>query len=207
MTEEEQKIIDVFSQELKEFGHDGYCSFTDNVDNGYYTFKDGDNWVYDFNEKGKTIKTERYTNIYNLCIDILEEMKIDTFFFKQRGVAIPKGTIVIITKQDDCPKDEILHGRVIGSFQEKKEHGGYEVFYQVIGDDERIYTGPYGLNYCNQVFFRTMEDYIKDIEKERKINIDTIKALVETNEELFVSLQEVMLEKTKLIEENTLRKY
>jgi hypothetical protein len=52
-----------------------------------------------------------------------------------------------------------------------------------------------------------MEGYIKDIEKERKVNIDTIKALVETNEELFVSLQEVMLEKNKLIEENTLRKY
>lgn len=204
--EEEIEIISVFKYELKEFGRDGYCSFYEDVDNGYYIYKDNNIWIVDFNEKGKTISSKRYTNIYNLCIDLLNEMKIDTFYFDLRDIEIPRGTRVVITTPNDCPQDELNLGVIVGSDLQKNERGHSIRTYQVFGDDERLYTGMYGLKLYGDICFRTIEDYLKDIEKQKKENQEIIQELVDTNGDLIFLEQELLGEKDKYLNESMFKK-
>lgn len=192
LLEEEIDIIDAFNYEMNLYGHKGFYSFTNFVDNGYYIYKDDGHWIVCFSEKGKVIKTKKYTNIYNLCLDILLKMNIETLPFQQRDWQMPRGTEVIITKNTDCPVDEIRKGVIIRSRVEMGEHGHSERIYDILGDDELLYTGLYGLKLYSDITFRTMEDYIKDSEKEIKDNKDTIEYLSEYNLSLSQNLLEVM---------------
>jgi hypothetical protein len=105
---------------------------------------------------------------------------------------MPKGTEVIITNVTDCPIDEIKKGVIIRSKLEQKEHGKYERIYDVFGDDEKLYSGPYGLKLYGELCFRSLEDYVNDSEKEMRENIDTIEFLSEYNYDLSQNILEVM---------------
>ena len=206
LLEEEVEIISVFLKELKEYGHDGYCSFYEDVLNGYSIYKEDNYWVVNFNNKGKTIVSKKYTNIYNLCLDILDEMKVDDFYFQRRDLKIPRGTRVVITESTDCPIDELKMGVVVTSHLEKVEQRSPERVYQVFGDDGRLYGGLYGLRFYGDTCFRTMEDYIKDVERERRENMETVEELIETNGELYFTLQEVLGEKDRYLGESMFTK-
>ena len=206
LLEEEIEMINTFKHELKEFGHEGYCSFDNEVENGYYIFKEDDIWAYDFNKKGITTVSKRFTNLYNLFEDILNEMKIDTFYFEQRDLKMPKGTRVVITKPTDCPNDELNMGVIVGSNLEKKEYGQSERVYQVFGDDGRLYTGLYGFKIFSDVCFRTIEDYIIDIEKQKKDNMTSIQELIDMNGELILIEEELLGEKDKYLNKSLFKK-
>lgn len=207
LLEEEMEIINVFDHEMELYGHKGYYSFYEDVDNGYYIYKENSNcWVSCFNKKGKTVAFKKYTNIYNLCLDILEEMKVDDFYYLKRDLKIPYGTRVVITNSSDCLIDEFKMGAVVSSVLKHQDHSQDERIYQVFGDDGRLYSGVYGLKLYSDTCFRTMEDYIKDIENQRKENIETVKELFETNESLYFLLQEVNGEKDRCLEESGFEK-
>lgn len=202
LLEEEMEIIEIFIHELSLYGYKGYCSFYEKVDNGYYIYKDNDKWIYEFNEKGETISIEKYTNIYNLCFDILEKFKIDMFYFNTRNIRIPHGTKVIISENKNCLIDEIKMGTILdskivpfSSFEERR-------IYQVLGDDGNIYQGLYGFKIYGDICFRTIEDYIKDTKKEIEENKGMIQELHETNWELFFTLNDAINEKNKYFNNN-----
>lgn len=204
--EEEVEILEVFCFEMNQYGHKGYYSFYDNIPNGYFIYKEDSNWVLVFNEKGKATKEKKYTNIYNLCLDVLNELKIDDFDYNNRDLVIPRGTRVIITKSTDCPIDEINQGIIINSSINKKDNSQPERTYRVLGDDGKIYDGLYGLKLYGDICFRTMEDFIKDSEKDMVDNTDNIHYLVDRNWELYWTIQEVKGEKDRYLGEKILRK-
>ena len=199
--EEEVEIIEIFNSELKAFGHEGYCSFYENVDNGYFIYKDNGAWMVCFNKKGETVYRKKYTNIYNLCLDVLSELKMDDFYFKKRDLRIPRGTRVIITKSTDCPIDEINKGVIINSSLEARDHGMPERIYQVFGDDGVVYTGLYGLKIYGDICFRTMEDYIADIDKQIAENSEAIRVMKDINWDLYLKGQEIIGEKDRFLED------
>ena len=211
LLEEEREIIDAFLYELGVLGHTGYCSFEEEIDNGYLIHKDNNYWVVTLykkehdNEK-EVVNTKNYTNIYNACLDILDKMKADSYFFEGKNIKIPRGTRVIITNSTDCPNDEVSIGIVYDSYLEKMENGNTERVYQVVDKDGRTITGLYGLKYYSDVCFRTMEDYIKDTERQRKENIESINSLIEANEDLYCLIEEVKVEIEKYIDERKPKK-
>lgn len=206
ITEEENEIIEVFKQELKVNGYDGYCSFDGNVSNGYFIYKEGRNWVVEFNKKGSITSSKKYTNIYNTCLDILGEMKIDSYRFEKKNLKIPRGTRVIITTKNDCPFDGINMGVIINSSLESRNNSKPERVYQVFGDDDRLYSGIYGLSFYGDTCFRTIEDFIYDKEKEIKDNVETVKSLIEDNIDLYLSLEEIKGEKDRYLGESIMKK-
>ena len=201
LLEEEIKIIEVFSYEMNEYGHKGYYSFYDNIPNGYSIYKEDGSWICDFNEKGKTISTKKYTNIYNLCMDILFSLQIDAFYYARTDLKIPRGTRVIITKSNDCPIDELRKGVIINSKLER-DGAKSKIVYQVLGDDNEEYTGLYGINHYNEIYFQTMEDYIESIKEQIVDNTATIKELHDLNWSLYLNLNEITSEKDKYLENN-----
>ncbi len=188
LLEDEVEIIEIFNYELKEHGYQGYCSFYEEVVNGYFIYKDHDKWIYHFNKKGEVIVEKRYTNIYNLCLDILETLKIDAFYFNKMDLRIPRGTKVIITKDEDCLIDELNVGEIVGSNVVPYSSFENRRIYQVLGEDGNIYQGLYGYKMYGDICFRTLEDYIKDTKEQIEENRDTIKELHETNWDLFLML-------------------
>jgi hypothetical protein len=204
--EEEFEIIEVFNRELEIFGHKGYCSFTGDVENGYSIYKEDNYWVVEFYKKGMLTFCKKFTNVYNACLHIINEMQMDDFYFQKRDIRIPRGTKVIITTSTDCLIDELKMGVITNSYLVKKDHSQPERFYQVLDSDGRIYTGLYGLKMYGDICFRSMEDYIKDIEKQRLENIETVKELVDANRELYLQLQDVKGEKDKYLEESMFKK-
>lgn len=188
LKEEEMEIIDAFGYEMEMYGYKGFYSFHEGIDNGYLIYKEDNHWVKSFVAKGEITKTKKYTNIYNLCLDIFDELKIDNFYFYKRDLKIPRGTRVIITKSTDCPIDEIRRGVIITS---KFDETTSERIYQVLDDDGQIYDGLYGLKIYGDIYFRTMEDYIKDSEKEIADNVETIQELKGRSWALTFNIQEI----------------
>ena len=206
LLEEEIEIIDSFNKEMDMYGHNGYCSFNKEVENGYFVYKEDNYWTVEFYEKGKMISCNRYTNIYNACTSIMDEMKIDKFFFLKRDIRIPRGTRVVITKSSDCIIDEVKMGVIVTSQLQQKDHSQPERVYQVFGDDGRVYMGLFGLKIYGDIYFRTMEDFIKDVENQRKENVETAKELIDTNIELYLKLQDIKGEKDKYLNESIFSK-
>ena len=203
LLEEELEIITVFNYIMDRRGHNGYYSFYDNVENGYYIYKDDGKWVVNFNEKGQTTIQKKYTNVYNLLLDVLNDLKISSFYLVQNDLRMPRGTRVIISKSTDCIIDEIKSGIIV----DRKKQALYgsnkpERIYTVLGDNGKVYTGSYGLNVYGDVCFRTMEDYIKDITNEIEENKGTMQELYETIWELYLTLNEVVDKKREYLEEN-----
>ncbi len=203
LLEEEIDIIEAFNHELELSGHGGFCSFTDFVDNGYYIYKENNFWVVCFNEKGVTVTSKEYTNIYNLCLDILLEMKIETYSFETRDWRMPRGTKIIIGKPNDCPIDEIRLGVIVNSRLVHDDHNHSERVYEVFGDDEKIYTGLYGFKLYGDVFFRSIEDYIRDNEKDLKENNDTINSLKDLNQDIAYNIIDAEGIKTRYLNEQS----
>lgn len=205
--EEEQEIIDAFLYELGVLGHAGYCSFDDVIDNGYQIHKENNYWVVtlyrkEYDKAREIVTSKNYTNVYNACMDILEEMKADSYFFEGKNIRIPKGTRVVISKSDDCPKDEINIGIVVSSYLRDGER-----VYEVVDSDGRTIDGClYGLKYYSDTYIRTMEDCIKDAKKQIAGNIENIRQLVEENDELFFRQQDVQVEIDNFIRERQIRK-
>ena len=200
LLEEELEIIEVFNYEMNQMGYKGYYSFYSNVDNGYFIYKEGNIWVVNFNEKKQTTSQKKYTNIYNLCLDILNDLKISSFCFTQRNLKLPYGTKVIITKSTDCVIDEINEGIVVDSSLSHHDNNESRRVYTVLGSDGKIYNGLYGLNMYSDVYFRTLEDYIRDITKEISENKESIQELYETNWNLYLMLDDVINQKEKYLE-------
>ncbi len=202
LLEEEIEIIEAFNHELELNGYGGFCSFSDFVDNGYYIYKENNCWLYNFNKKGVTVISKEFTNIYNLCLDILTEMKIETYSFEKGDLRIPKGTKVIISKPTDCPIDEMNLGEIVNSrlVHDKRNHA--ERVYEVFGDDEQLYTGLYGYKIYGDVFFRSIEDYIRDNEKELKENNDTIVSLQDLNTDITFNIEEAEGIRIRYLNEN-----
>ena len=205
LLKEEIEIIEIFCNEMDRCGHKGFYSFYDNIFNGFYIFKERNVWIVRYNEKGKNKSEKRYTNIYNLCVDVLNDLRIGLFYFAIRDIRIPRGTRVVITKSIDCMIDDIKEGVIINS-SIKVRGSTPEICYEVKGDDGKIYNGFYGLRLWDEICFRTMEDYIKDVNNEIEENEDTIDELRETNISLNNDLEYIMSKKKELLGDNSIQK-
>ena len=195
LLEEEFETIEIFRYVMNSFGHEGYYSFCNELENGYFIYKENKNWVLSFNKKGENVLKKKYSNIYNLCLDILEEQQIDDFYFKIRDIKIPSGTRVVVSSSNECPFDEIKWGVIINSELVLKDHSHSERIYHVMCSNGRIYDGPYGYKLDSDICFRTMEDYIKDITRQREVNIEISRIALEENQNLYFKLVEAQEEK------------
>lgn len=206
LLEEEIEIIEIFNNELARYGHRGYCSFYENVENGYFIYKEDGRWIYQFNEQGKLKYEKRYTNICNLCLDILSDLKIDSLYYIRLDFKIPRGTRVIITKSTDCPADEVNMGIITESSIVHFGNAKPVRIYRVLGDDGKTYRGIYGLRISSDVYFRTLEDYISDTKEQIEENKEAIQELHEMNWDMFLALSDVISSKEKYLGENKIIK-
>ncbi len=188
LKDDEEEIVEAFSHNMSTYGYHGFYSFFDSIQNGYLIYNEDDHWVYKFYVKGEMQVTKKYTNLYNLCLDILKELKIDDFDYRSRDIKVPKGTMVIISKSSDCPIDDIKQGVIFNSTYDREKN---ERIYQVLGDDNLLYTGVYGFKIFERVCFRTMEDYIADCEEELSKNNEDIKDLQMRNWALTCNIEEL----------------
>ena len=202
LLEEEIRIIEIFSYEMNTCGHKGYYSFYEDLDNGYSIYKDEGFWICNFSKKGEVVETRKYTNIYNLCLDVLFESQADTFYLARTDLIIPRGTKVIITKSNDCPVDVVRKGIIIGSELVHTDRAQSERIYQVLGEDGIIYKGPYGLKIYSEVCFRTYEDFIENTKEQIVENNANIRELHDTNWSLYLVLKDVTSEKNRYLDDS-----
>ena len=201
LLEEEVEIIYAFRYEMDYFGHKGYYSFYDEIDNGYLIYKENNMWVYKFYDNGLVANEKKYTNLYNLCLDLFFELQMDDFYFAKMDLRIPRGTKVIISKSTDCPIDEIRTGTIIDSEIDKNTFQS-ERIYKVLGDDGMEYFGVYGMKIYNETCFLTLEDYLENTKEQIAEDKATIRELHDTIWSLYSNLESVNLIKDELFNDN-----
>jgi len=194
---EELEIMTVFNHEMNENGYKDNYSFYESVDNGYYIYVNNGQWNVDLKKDGKVIYKKKYTNIYNLCLDILKELKISNVYFEKRMLRIPCGTRVIINNINEEVNSEINEGIII----ENNKRCNNRYIYKVLGDDGKEYCGLYGLNNYTEIYFCTMEDYITDMNNQIEDNNYFIRNLHDINWDLCLKLNSLISQKEKYLEE------
>ena len=172
MSLDEKKLFDVFSQVLSEVGSYNPLTTENSLTVGCSIHKENNMWILSIKDNGNIKVFRRYTNLYNLCLDIIRKMDDEKRTFCLNlflsNVVIPSDTEVLIFKRiKDYEFDETnyIKGRIIN--KENSEiwiHGSAfnNNTYIVEGEDGNIYTCKYGNNY-NGYFFKTFEDYIGHI--------------------------------------------
>lgn len=172
MSLDEKKLFDIFSQVMNEVGSYNPLNVGNDLNGGCLIHKEDNMWILSLRDNGNIKVFRRYTNLYNLCLDIIRKMddekRTSCLNLFIANVIIPSDTEVLIFKRNkDYEFDETnyIKGRIIN--KETNEiwiHGSAfkNNTYIVEGEDGNIYTCKYGNNY-NGYFFKTFEDYIGHI--------------------------------------------
>ena len=72
LKDEEEEIIEAFSQNMSRYGYNGFYSFSNKILNGYLIYKQENYWIFELYVKGEITLIKKYTNIYNLCQQLFE---------------------------------------------------------------------------------------------------------------------------------------
>ncbi len=195
VSNDEQYLIYVFNNLMSQIGYNSLYKFNENGDNGYYIYKEDGNWLLIKKSHGVEISLSRYSNLYNLCLDIIKKMdrngEICLNYFLANAI-IPKDTEVLIFKRlKDGKLDNggYLKGKIIG--KKKMSNTVNNRTYLIQGEDNQHYTGSY-FDTNEGYFFKTIEDYLANIISVIENNNKTISDLNKENNEYRLLLRDII---------------
>ncbi len=191
VSNDEQYLIYVFNNIMNQIGYNNLYKFNVNGYNGYFIYKEDGNWLLLKKSHGIEISLSRYSNLYNLCVDIIKKTdrngEICLNYFLANAI-IPKGTEVLIFKRlkdGELDKGGYIKGKIIG----KKKMSNQSYFIQ--GEDNQHYLGRY-FDTNEGYFFKTIEDYLGHIISVIENNNKTIEDLNKENAEYRLLLRDII---------------